>query len=254
MRGWQVWLLFIVVSAGLPAWAGEAYACAETRTPKFLDGRFTEWHEPTIVLDGWCWRAEAGATPIYGGPLDCSATVRLAWDAKRLYLAIAVVDDALKPAKKTPADTGDAVILRFVGDAKDAVPTEFVLAWGSPVTLQRREADGTLGTAPGALVGAARATLPLPVTPLPRETGKPAPTSITKAWYEVALPWTALPGLTPKRDATFGLEVQVLDRDGDALRGRLRWHGAPAAPRVNGLGAVRLTAPLPAAPKGKKLP
>jgi hypothetical protein len=244
MRAWRVWLLCVVVGAVAPVWAGDAYPCAQAKAAKFLDGRFADWREPAIVLDAWCWRPEAAVSPVYGGALDCSTTLRLAWDEKRLYLALAVVDDRLKPAKEAP-ETGDAVLLRLVGDGKDAAASEFVLVWDSPVLLLRRAADGGWTRVDGALVGAARAALPPPAVPMPREESKPVPEEITKLWYEVALPWAALPGLTPVRDTVFGLEVQTLDRDAEALRGRLRWRGAQGAPHVAGLAAIKLAPPLP---------
>lgn len=209
--------------------------------PKFLDGRLTDWREPYILLAGWAWHAEEGRTPVYGGTTDCSATLRTAWDAKGLYLAIAVVDDVFRPAKMPPFDGGDCVMLRVESAVArpGEAPAEFVVPWASPVGAYRREASGELVKATGVRIGAARANLPLPATLPPGEAGKTPATGLTKVWYEMMIPWSAIPGASSAIPQALNLEMDVLDDDGDGLRGRLHWHGQPRLLHVvPGMGLV----------------
>lgn len=252
-------LLYITVIAGLlgglPVDAGgaEPTPCAWCTAPKCLDGRFGEWTEPVIVLDRGYWLPDKQHAPVYGGAADLSATLRLAWDAGHLYVALAVVDDVFLPSKDLTKNAGDAIILRFAPDAtpegKAPPPEEFRFAWASPVLIYRRTVAGALVKAEGVKVGAARAALPLPAGLPAGETGKHTPTTLTKCWYEIALPWSALPALTPVANTTFGLEVQFIDDDGAGVRGSLRWRGMRGGLRTaTGLGRVILRPPLTAPP------
>ncbi len=237
----------------LPAFALSAaapYVCAKTPTPKFLDGRLTEWSEPFITLGPSAWRAEAKGKAVYGGPTDLSATLRLSWDAKMLYVAVAVLDDAFVPAKAGPSDSSDAVILRLApADAPagaPVTPVELVLAMTTVATIEVREADGTLAKAPGAKLGMARETLKAP-DPVPAHAPDKTPAAfLTKLYYEAAIPWTLLPQITPKDGTLIGVEVQVQDNDGPGVRGRLKWRGQPGVPRTaTDLGRVLLAPAKP---------
>lgn len=226
--------------------ASSPYACQRTPAPKFIDGKFDDWREPFFVMDNMCWRPEEGAMPVYGGPLDASATVRMAWDAKHLYLAMAVVDDYFLPAKEGPLDAGDCVIVRLAPSEQagdhPVVPVEFVFSLGALATVQARDADGTLITPAGVKLGAARRVLPAPAKPLPGETGKQPATALTKIWYELTMPWTYLPSVNPAEDALIGAEVQVVDTDGQGIRGRLKWRGEAGVPRTpTGYGRIVLS-------------
>lgn len=232
---------------GMPAQvcAADAYICRQTPLAKFIDGRFNDWSEPHVMLDRTNWRPESSLAPVYGGPLDLSATFRMAWDAHYLYLAIAVLDDAYQPALQGPLDEGDCIMLRLAPaqlPMDDSVtPLELCLALNRYATCTRRDAEGKLLPAMNIKFGAGRTVLPMPSLAIPREEGKVVSHNVTKLWYELAIPWSALPGITPHTGATLGMELQVLDTDGQGLRGRLKWRGMPGSARTQSdLGAVVL--------------
>ncbi|HEY3417191.1 MAG TPA: hypothetical protein VGM23_09935, partial [Armatimonadota bacterium] len=172
--------------------AASPLCCYQSLTPKFIDGRLLDWLEPEMALTHGCWRPEPAAKPIYGGLYDLSANVRLAWDMHQLYLAITVIDDQYVPAKDTPVDTGDCVLLRFAPADPPASapvkPVEFCLTFAG-ATLLQRDATGKWAKADGVKMGTARLLLPIPKGPPEHEEGKAPATRATKFWYELAIPW-----------------------------------------------------------------
>jgi len=238
--------LFVVIAAmgiyGAAVAAPGPWDCRQATAPKFIDGRLVDWQEAPLALGKGNWRPEPGCTPIYGGDTDLSATVRMAWDAKYLYTAIAVVDDTFLPAKERPADTGDAILLRIGPSAPGTIPTaveEFVVVGAANPAVYRR-VHGTLEAETRVKVGYARTTLTQPKLLL-RDQELPATATLNTLWFEMAIPWGALPAIVPAEHAAVGLEIQLLDDDGGGLRGRLKWRGLPGVPRTaTDLGAVEL--------------
>lgn len=225
--------------------AAEPYNCCQTASPKFIDGRFNDWTESFITLNRWDWRAVEGKKPVYGGPFDLSATVRLAWDKTYLYLAIAVVDDVFRPAKEPPFDTGDAVLLRIAPlDWQADQPAncfDLLLTPAPTAGVYLHEINGKYSPMADAKLGLVRANLPLPSVPIAHEEGKESDPNITKLWYECALPWEGLPKIPLEIGECFGLEIQVRDDDGQGIRGSLLWRGGRGGARTAaGLGKVQL--------------
>ena len=243
MRYGRIRLLIVLLGFSCAmAWGAEPHLCPQTKTPKFIDGRLNDWSEPFFALDGWYWRAAENVRPVYGGYQDLSATVRMAWDAQYLYLAIVVIDDIFHPAKEEPFDAGDAVILRFAAANKEPAPKplELVLVSTPLAQVLERDSDGDLSPLEHAKLGFARVNLPAPITPIPHEDGKGA-ASPMKCWYECAIPWDGLPLATVAAGSDLGMEIQVRDDDGQGVRGCLRWRGRPNEARTpGGLALVRL--------------
>ena len=76
-----------------------------------IDGRLADWPGAGLRMLGARW--QIGDWPdLWTGPADCSAAVRVACDAKRLYLAVDVTDDTLI-AEGGPAWTRDGVEVFF---------------------------------------------------------------------------------------------------------------------------------------------
>jgi len=208
-----------------------------------------DWPEPFVMLDGWSWRAAPEKKPIYGGLLDLSGTLRMGWDECCLYVALAIVDDHFLPAvDNAPIESGDAVVLSFVPSQRETQaiePRDIVFAFSKNTTMFFRSTARQLQLAGGARIGVARSVLSTPVTPLKHEEDKTDAGFITKLWYEFTIPWTLLPEITPATNNTFGLAVQILDNDGQGVRGRLCWRGAQNAPRLHkDYALIRFMQPL----------
>ncbi|MHB9133393.1 MAG: DOMON domain-containing protein [Armatimonadota bacterium] len=230
--------------------AASPYLCQHCKAEKFMDGRLTDWMEPFLTLEKLNWRPDPTAQAVYGGSYDLSATVRLAWNEDYLYVAVVVVDDFFTPAKKDPIDTGDAVLLRLTPaeppNGKTVTPTELVLTFNGVAIVGQRKADGTLAKTNDIMMGVARRKLSVPHTPIRGEDGKATPTSITKIWYELAIPWQRLPDIAHEEGSTMGVEIHIIDNDGQGVRGRLKWRGEPGVPRtLTDLGQVRFSPPQP---------
>ncbi|HEY3376338.1 MAG TPA: hypothetical protein VGL77_02490 [Armatimonadota bacterium] len=235
------------------AWAAGPLACPRCISPKVIDGRLDDWPESSLLLDGAYWRPLPNVPAIYGGLYDLSGTVQLAWDAQRLYVAVTVVDDVFLPARQTPIDTGDAVLLIFAPSLPSARPLQFAFTLAPITQVYGRDGKGYWTPLRPVRIGVSRLILATPKTPLPHERTKTMPAHITKIIYELAIPWVCLPGFTAKPQTILGLQVQMLDADGPALRGSLLWRGGRGVPVTPaGYGQVLLSAATPAAGKPAK--
>lgn len=95
-------VLTVLLACMLAGAAGESRYCLPLAAPGAIkiDGNLAEWNSigQPIVIDqnhmagGYCDK--------FNGEKDCSARVRFAYDAKNLYLALAVTDDSVVPLMK----------------------------------------------------------------------------------------------------------------------------------------------------------
>jgi hypothetical protein len=174
-----------------------------------IDGDLDEWTgEPALRLGG----AATDSVRIekdYGGAEDCSAEVRLGWDATTLYLAIAVTDNLhFQSESGFQLWRGDCIQLAFregppnAAAGYDGSEYEIGLSLGpnGPEVFQWM---------PGACA-CPQARLAV------RREG-----SVTR--YEAAVPWTAL-GVKPMRPGRrLAWSMTVNDNDGEGFRGWLEW-------------------------------
>ncbi|HEX2950961.1 MAG TPA: sugar-binding protein [Armatimonadota bacterium] len=206
------------------------YPCYRSAKPKFLDGKLNDWqYEPVISIDGWYWRAQAGKKSVYGGMYDLWGAIRFAWDEKNLYLAASVLDDTFFPAKTGQPDSGDAIIVTIVpGELDPASKTsqrQFLFTLNTETTTYLHCSPESWIATNDIYLGAARNILASTTTPIPHEPEKQPAKRLSKLFYEIAIPWKQLPGITPGPNTSMGIAVQILDNDGNGIRGSLNWHG-----------------------------
>jgi hypothetical protein len=173
-----------------------------------IDGSLADWSTPVQIALG----GQAGGVKIekeYGGAEDCSATLRLAWDAAFLYLAAEVKDNvAFQEEDGFQLWRGDCIQLAFRDGAPNRQPgydgTEFEVGLTEspkgPLVFQ--------WTPGGEPVDDAQ----LVVT----RTG-------TTTVYEAAIPWKALGIINPRSAKRVSWSTTVNDNDGDGFRGWLEW-------------------------------
>jgi hypothetical protein len=174
-----------------------------------IDGRFDDWAgEPALRLGG----AAADSIRIekaYGGAADCSAEVRLGWDAASLYLAVAVTDNVqAQPESGFLLWQGDCIQLAFrdgppnPASGYDGSEYEVGLSLGpnGPEVFQWMPGACPCADARLAVV---------------REG------SVTR--YEAAVPWVALGAKAMQPGRRLAWSMTVNDNDGEGFRGWLEW-------------------------------
>jgi len=217
----------------------------EMTAPPTIDGKLDEWKgiEPVVLADAAHWLpARPGET--YGGPGDCAARFYLAWDATNLYLAVEAYDNRLAaPADGAKMLEGDCVVVAIdaLNDASQGYredDSEFGFAYAPTGALTWRwfPADRA-GLIRGARVAVVREVKPGPLAPdVPR----------IKLTYEIAVPWSELPGMMPEAGAVFGFDLVVNDVDAGRRHGWLQWTpGLMGIKDPSQFGNVRLSVPLP---------
>jgi hypothetical protein len=221
------------------------YPAPQVTVPPTIDGKLDEWKgvEPVVLADAARWMpARAGET--YCGPGDCATRFYLSWDASSLYLAVEAYDNKLVP----PSDgakmlEGDCVVVAVdaLNDASQGYredDSELGFAYASAGALTRRwfPADRA-GPIRAARVAVVRELKPGALAPdVPR----------IKLTYEVAIPWSELPGMTPEVGAAFGFNLVVNDVDASRRHGWLQWMpGLMGIKDPSRFGNIRLSGPLP---------
>lgn len=174
-----------------------------------LDGRFDEWTgEPAFRLGG----AVAGSVRVdkgYGGAADCSAEVRLGWDATALYVAIAVTDNVQSQSQTGfTLWQGDCVQLAF----RDGPPATTTGYEGT-----EHEVGLSLGPQGPEVFQWMPGACPCPEARLAVVREGP----VTR--YEAALPWTVLGARPMQPGRRLAWSMTVNDNDGEGFRGWLEW-------------------------------
>lgn len=181
----------------------------QARQAVSVDGDLFDWPELFPVLVG----ANTGeiSHPSDGapaGPGDISARAALQWDESALYLAVEVTDDQHANTQDAGA-IWDGDGLQFGFAPWPYAPGSEYYEWGVALT----EA--------GLKRWSWRAVAPAP-------TGNIDFPCATKRWegrtlYEMAIPWTMLPPMSPRAGMTFGFGLLVNEMD-TGSRGYYGWH------------------------------
>ncbi|PTX97579.1 hypothetical protein DB346_21565 [Verrucomicrobia bacterium LW23] len=185
--------------------------------PPVLDGRLDEaiWRDaPVYNLNEarqFC-KVEKDAKD-WAGPDDLSGSLRFAWDASHLYVAVQVTDD------KYCNNKADSALWSMDG-------LQFLV---DPYRAQERSLgryDYSMGLGQKGLQAwchrSAHAASPSGVAPDIRLAVVPAQGGCT---YEVAIPWTRLAPFTPATGANLGLTMVVNEDDGGGRKSTIGWFG-----------------------------
>ncbi|HOM83160.1 MAG TPA: DUF6259 domain-containing protein [Armatimonadota bacterium] len=173
--------------------------------PPTLDGDLSEWQgvEPIAVsaqaqskVNGW------------KGTTDLAGKVRVAWDAKNLYVAAEVTDDHFDQSyREKEIWRGDCIQIAFRPSGPAPTPGydgvhEFGLALtpGGPLIWKWLPDEHTVTT--GTLVI------------------KRVPGGLV---YEAAIPWLEVGQATPVPGGCLGFSFTINDADGDGFRGWMEW-------------------------------
>jgi|GEM_PF-1262750 len=171
-----------------------------------LKGRLTDWQEcADVILDQETDtnRRIAGKQRLWKGPEDLSARLFLGWREEGLYIAAQVRDDE--------HSTGDEITWH------DDLLHVFVAIEGDKGALLRQQFGFGLPSR-----GEAQ-SLSIPESTSPRRFHIRRTDGET--FYEVHLPWAALPPFQAKPDACFRLNIGINDRDASTHKGftALEW-------------------------------
>jgi hypothetical protein len=193
--------------AGLPVRPGvPLWRLHPVGAPPLVDGLLDDWQSPLIDASPLAVEHLVFGPDAWQGVADLSATAWGAYDARALYLAVAVRDDHLsRPSAGARLYLGDSVELQLDSDLAGDVDRHVFDA-----------DDWHVGLSPGALTpgGAApeawawrpqarAGALQLPLAAQARPGGYA---------LELALPWTVL-GLVPAAGLALGLTISVSDDD-----------------------------------------
>ena len=184
-------------------------ACRLFTKPPKIDGALSDWTqiEETIELGGT--NADSVKIKDYAGPNDCSAKVKVGWDARHFYIAAEVADNALHQDEDGfQCWSGDCIQLAFrTGSPNkpsgfDGTEHEVGLtqAPGGPLLFQWMPGKCPLTEGRLAVVRDANATR-----------------------YEAAVPWPALGIKSPALFGRVTWSLTVNDNDGEGFRGWLEW-------------------------------
>lgn len=197
--------------------SANAVACVRTTDAAVRDHNLANWHssrplrlcDPSLVR----WKRWRGAD-------DLSAEAHLGWDEACLYIRVEVQDDVfVAPSRRSRFATGDSLEVSLF-----AVPApKFRYSF-----LASRLADGPdlvayeVGLTDSAVPAGRRTAARVDVVRRGDCTD-----------YRLAIPWSDLDGMNPKREV--GISLRVNDDDG-ATRGWLQW------PSDSAFGMVRFLA------------
>ena len=202
-------LLMAAVLAGPAAWAAPPVAPREAASlalaaPLMVDGDLSDWPAGNALTVDWAASDMRPATPLAAS--DLSAEVRSAWDARYLYFAIRVWDDAVHPADG-PNDWDDDRVEIGLDGARDRDP------WGADDHEYIVGADGRVFDK-GIVIQRALAARRL------------ATDGYT---IELAVPLSDLTAGAVAAGTRMGLTVGLVDDDdGGAYDARLVWEGPSA--------------------------
>jgi len=219
------------------------YRAPEMTAPVTVDGKLDEWAavEPLILTSAAHWEpARSGET--YGGPKDCAARVYLAWDRDHLYLAVEAYDDDLAPPTEgAKMLDGDCIVIAVDprddgGQGYREDDCEFGFAYSVRGALAWRwfpsERAGPLDAAKVAVVRE--------VKPGALAEGVP-PIKLT---YEIAIPWSELPGPSGVEGKILGFDLAIADVDGGRRHGWLQWTpGMMGIKDPSRFGSIKLVGP-----------
>jgi len=182
--------------------------CRQFAKPPKIDGKLDEWTAlPAIELGGP--NAESVKIKDYGGADDCSARVKVGWDAQNFYLAAEVTDNKhFQDSDAFECWRGDCIQLAFRSGSPDKPQgfdgTEFELgltqAPSGPLLFQWMPGRGPLREGQLAVVREGNVTR-----------------------YEAAVPWNALGVKNPVVSGRVTWSFTVNDNDGEGFRGWLEW-------------------------------
>ena len=184
--------------------------------PPRIDGELGEWGSAFGIEIGV--RTGERQDPGDGPPADeadLSARAQLRWDKEALYLAVRVLDDIHCNEQRDGAlwdGDGLQFALSAEADAAGAGRAELGCALGG---------GGQQTWVWHALAGAPTGPVRFPAAVVRRE---------GETVYEVALPWSLLPGIEPASGTWFGFSLLVNERD-TADRGWYGWHGGVSHPK-----------------------
>jgi hypothetical protein len=179
--------------------------------PLVIDGDLNDWARlpaPALYLDGTSARL---SYPDYGGPADLSATVRLAYDAAALYLAVVVTDDVFhQPLGGPSAWWNDNVQLAF-----DPLSDRTANAYGADdrelsLTCRPGGGDEVYELSPNTAAAPAGVWL---------KASRQGAGGVT---YEARIEWSALGAGGGTHGRAIGFNVLLNDSDDDR-RGYLEW-------------------------------
>ncbi|OGV72129.1 MAG: hypothetical protein A3K19_02545 [Lentisphaerae bacterium RIFOXYB12_FULL_65_16] len=195
-------------------------------TPPVIDGALNEWGAPVIELGGEA-KQTVKITKDYGGADDCSAKVRVAWDAANFYLAAEVQDNTFFQAESgSMLWQGDCIQLAFRSGAPNPKP-EFDGTESEVGLTQGPNGPAMFQWMPGSK---------------PVEGGKLAVVrdgNVTR--YEAAVPWSALGVASPIPSMSLTWSMTINDNDGQGFHGWLEWTpGICGGKDSSGFGWLRL--------------
>lgn len=227
--------LFLLAAAGaaLPmcrgGWANVSvplnYRAPRMIEPVAVDGQLREWREakPALIVGESRWHA-AGAGQTYGGVTDLAARFYVAWDPTNLYMVVQTYDDDLVPPARAEAMLhGDCVVIAIdaTNDASqgyDDDDSEFGFAYTPSGPLAWRWFPAEQACA----FTAAKVAVAREVKAHALEAGVP-PIKLT---YEIAIPWSELPGKPQSAGQAgdvLGFDLAINDADNGCRRGWLEW-------------------------------
>ena len=223
--------------------AETAYHCLRAPDTLLIDGLLIDWNKPVVNITSWNWRHTADKVAVYGGDVDCSATLQLAWDKEQLYLSLCITDD-YHVGRNNPQD-GDSLILTIapaIGDIKTYSSIDIAICEANGLALAyRRNESGDWQEEYSAKIGMTISNQFTPPAPYPCEKEKQVATVIRDSNYEITLPWKLFPFINPTDGNEFGILLQIQDVDEKVIRGFLRWRGLRDAPlTASGYGKVVL--------------
>jgi hypothetical protein len=168
-----------------------------------VDGDLAEWSELAPVALG---PAQAGNIKGYGGASDLSARVWLAADDRALYVAALVTDNQHTQAnERANMWQGDAI--------------QFDLRPGMPP--RHSTFDGVLEFGLALTPGGPQLWSWMPEERVVSEARVQVVRAGDQTRYEAAIPWSALPGLSPSPGAVAAFSLTVNECDGKEFRGWL---------------------------------
>lgn len=184
-------------------------------------------------------RTEGGYT---WKPESLAGVAEFSWDKSTLNLSCTVVDDVSSPKAIVSAEgeeslKGDMLAIAiFPKMGADGMPESDQERWylslaspggGSGKTTLFRPKKYSLGLKSGQL---AKDSSVYQVN-FRREGGKTV--------YDLRIPWSEIPGVTPAKGASFGCNLVLIDSDGGAGLGKMIW-GADLSGSQSGCGIVTL--------------
>ncbi|TRX65852.1 sugar-binding protein [Carboxylicivirga sp. M1479] len=144
---------------------------------------------------------------------DIAAGFRATWDDTNLYLIVTVADDILHNGSATPAENDNLELFLDFNNSKgetfDADDYFIRFIWSDDTYIVESATDSNINFAQ-------------------------ATNSNNEAYaFEMAIPWTALTIEAPEAGMLIGLDMNILDNDGNGIEDILAWHSSSPSKNSN---------------------